>query len=203
MTKPKKWQPFKKDGIVYANGADPEAFYEVNWEKHYVTGPNLKFKDWIFYNKEKKILNSDGKPLSWNRIITSYVKDMRWMFKEAKNFNQKIGNWDTSNVVDMGSMFWNASNFNQAIWNWDTSSVTNMDVMFYWASSFNQDIGAWNTSSVTDMWSMFEWANDFNQDISGWCVKSIKKRPSGFDCLAWFSDPKNQLPKRWTCPSKD
>ena len=50
----------------------------------------------------------------------------------------------------MSSMFWCAKEFNQNIGNWNTSNVTNMSKMFYNANEFNEDIGGWDTSNVTD-----------------------------------------------------
>ena len=79
--------------------------------------------------------------------IPSSVTNMEAMFLTAINFNQDIGNWDTSKVTNMYAMFNSASAFNQPIGNWDTSSVTNMGVMFHSASAFNQDISSWDTLS--------------------------------------------------------
>jgi len=134
------------------------------------------------------------------RVCTSLVTDMSEMFRELRNFNQDIGNWDVSSVEDMSGMFllardfnqdigdWNVSNvtnmsgmfggmfgyaFNQDIGNWDVSNVTNMSELFLEARNFNQDIGNWDVSSVTDMSSMFYRAISFNQDIGNWDVGNV------------------------------
>ena len=146
MSRPKKWQPFKKDGIVYANGADPEEFYEVDGEEYYVTGPKLSFEDWVFYDNRRRIADYDGDPLHWSRIITSYVKDMDMLFFEKEEFNQDISNWDVSNVINMSAMFAYAESFNQDISGWDTGRVQNFNSMFAFAHSFCQDLSGWDAS---------------------------------------------------------
>jgi len=59
------------------------------------------------------------------------------MFRDAKNFNQPIGQWDTSNVIYMQYMFHNSKCFNKSIVEWNTSNVTDMEDMFIWADSFD------------------------------------------------------------------
>jgi len=51
----------------------------------------------------------------------------------------------------MAYMFRNAGDFNQGIGRWNTSNVTNMEAMFKSAEAFNRDIGSWNTGNVTNM----------------------------------------------------
>ena len=110
---------------------------------------------------------------SVGRWDTSNVTDMYGMFELAFAFNQDIGQWDTSNVNNMAGMFCEAHSFNQDIGQWDTSNVNNMAGMFYWAHSFNQDIGQWNTSNVNNMYAMFSEASAFNQDIGQWDTSNV------------------------------
>ena len=42
---------------------------------------------------------------------------MSYIFQDAENFNQPIGDWDVSNVTNMSYMFWCAKKFNQPIRN--------------------------------------------------------------------------------------
>ncbi|MFN5351892.1 MAG: BspA family leucine-rich repeat surface protein, partial [Alphaproteobacteria bacterium] len=86
----------------------------------------------------------------WN---TGCVTDMSYMFSNAIDFNQNIGNWDTSKVTDMSSMF---SSFNTGI-----STFNNGN-----APGVSGNLLNWNTSQVTDMSGMFHNASAFNQDIS-------------------------------------
>ena len=48
----------------------------------------------------------------------------------------------------MSSMFNRATNFNQSIGNWNTSKVTIMENMFSYATNFNQDLHSWNVSMI-------------------------------------------------------
>ena len=89
----------------------------------------------IWLSDEYKAITKYGHISLWN---TSKVTDMSYMFYNANNFNEDIGNWDTSKVTDMSYMFYNANNFNKDISKWDTSKVTDMRYMFYDATNFNQ-----------------------------------------------------------------
>ena len=108
-----------------------------------------------------------------NRIVTTRVTDMSWMFYQNSSFNQDIGNWDTSKVTDMSHMFDWAEAFNQPINNWDTSKVTDMSYMFRRTYSFNQPLNNWDTSKVTNMWEMFYWAYSFNQPLNNRRINQI------------------------------
>ena len=48
----------------------------------------------------------------------------------------------------MSFMFKNATDFNQPIGDWETSSVENMDSMFFGASLSNQDLSLWCVSQL-------------------------------------------------------
>ncbi|AJM71687.1 BspA family leucine-rich repeat surface protein [Mycoplasma yeatsii] len=103
-----------------------------------------------------------------DKFDTSKVTDMSCMFQQARSFNQTLGDkFDTSKVTDMSWMFNKAHNFNQPLGDkFDTSKVTDMSCMFQQARSFNQTLGdKFDTSKVTDMSWMFNKAHNFNQHL--------------------------------------
>jgi surface protein len=106
---------------------------------------------------------------NWN---TANVTNMEGMFGSATKFDQSIGNWNTANVTNMFGMF-SRTNFNQSIVDWKTGNVTNMSFMFEDAQKFNQPIVGWNTAKVTDMRAMFAYATNFNQPISNWNTTNV------------------------------
>ena len=81
-----------------------------------------------------------------------------------------ITNWNVGNVKDMSWMFYNAKIFNQPIESWNVGNVKNMSGMFNYAETFNQPIEGWNVGNVKDMSEMFDYAETFNQPIS-WLVE--------------------------------
>ncbi len=99
------------------------------------------------------------------------VKDIRNMFSNCINFDQNVGDWDTSNVTDMqgfvlcgtitlgGVTFSGSGKFNNggspSIGNWNTSKVITLQSTFGNQPLFNQNIGNWNTSNVTNMLGTF------------------------------------------------
>lgn len=121
--------------------------------------------------------NYNGSLIPFNRIVTTLMTDMNYMFANVGAFNGPIGSWDTSNVLNMSGMFTNAVSFNQPIGNWNTAKVTNMSYMFNGSAAFNQPIGNWDTANVTDMRFMFVAASSFNQNISGWNVNKLTSAP--------------------------
>lgn len=105
----------------------------------------------------------------WN---TSTITNMKSMFSNATEFNQSLNNWDVTSVTDMSNMFDTATSFDGNISNWDTSNVIQMTSMFR-LTPFNQDISGWDVSKVTHMSYMFNGTTHFNQDISGWDVHNV------------------------------
>ena len=126
-----------------------------------------------------------------NRIVTTRVTDMSWMFYQNPSFNQDIANWDTSNVTDMRVMFHSAQSFNQPLNNWDTSKVTDMSTMFLAAIVFNQPLNNWDTSKVTTMRSMFDHAQSFNQPLNNWDTSNVTDMSRMFEWARAFNQPLN------------
>lgn len=103
----------------------------------------------------------------------SNVKNMEYMFIDAKKFNQDIGDWDVSNVTNMLCLLGGAKSFNQDIGAWNVSNVTNMVAIFFGNSKFNQDLSSWDVSNVTDMTKAFYGTDIFNSDITGWNLSKV------------------------------
>ena len=118
-----------------------------------------------------KILQN-GNEEDLQKVDTSNVTSMAYLFKNLPISTAGISDWDVSNVTDMHEMFYEASSFDCDISEWDVSNVTNMDYMFY-RTNFNQDISKWDVSKVTTMMEIFGADSKFNQDISMWDVSNV------------------------------
>lgn len=133
--------------------------------------------------------NNGGSP-DINNWDTSKVTSMRWMFGADgtrgilwHEFNQPIGDWNTSACTDMFTMFYRNIKFNQDLNTkvvtkngvtytaWDTLNVVDMRYMLGAFSTtiygaFNGNVSNWNTSKVNNMQQMFYAQPNFNQDIN-------------------------------------
>ena len=103
-----------------------------------------------------------------NKWDVSKVINFRNAIRNSENFNDNVGNWNTSNATILSTLFFGGSittlgkftnGGSSSIGNWDTSKVTDMSFMFQYQPYFNHDLGAWNTSNVTNMTSMFAGVN--------------------------------------------
>ena len=132
--------------------------------------------------KASKIKESPD--LSWWDV--SNVRDMSFMFHDAKTFNADLSKWDVSNVQDMQHMFFGAYVFDSNISTWKVSNVKNMDYMFSFTHLFNSDLGDWDVSNVIYMAYMFYHANSFYCDLNNWDTSNVKYMTGMFDRTLMF-----------------
>lgn len=110
----------------------------------------------------------------------SNVTSLTQTFRNAKAFNQDIGQWDVSNVTTLEGTFMCAHTFDQDLDDWDTSSVERMDFAFSGALRFNGNIRSWNTTKVRDMSYMFTDTEQFNSFIGDWDTSSVRNMHAMF-----------------------
>lgn len=77
----------------------------------------------------------------------------------ATQYGNPIGTWDVSTITNFSNVFHSernekACNFNEDIGQWNTSSAIYMNYMFAGATMFNQDISNWSTQNVINMTGM-------------------------------------------------
>ncbi|WP_434342821.1 BspA family leucine-rich repeat surface protein [Mycoplasma capricolum] len=130
------------------------------------------------------------------------ITSTKFMFNNAKEFDQDLSKWDTSNLDSINAMFKGAHKFNQNLSNWNVSNVRIFDYAFYGTKTFDQNLSDWDVSSgesmnrmfarsekynnggkaltwnektknVKDMSTMFALNHVFNQDISKWDVSNV------------------------------
>jgi len=184
-------------------------FYNKIGENH----PDIRYWDLqsatsLYYMFQKSTFNNyittwertlPGKDGNQSSSSLKNVTNMSWLFQGNEEFNQPIGNWNTSSVTTMYLMFAEASKFNQHIGNWNTSGVTTMAHMFKGASNFNQNLNtklvtldgveytAWDTKFVTTMESMFERAKKFNYAIQKWNTSNVITMENMFKGASMFN----------------
>lgn len=109
-------------------------------------------------------------------IDTSKVTDMSNMFKDYKEVDLDISNFDTSNVAHMSYMFNGCSNLATLdVSSFDTSNVVDMTYMFYNCKALTSlDVSNWDTNNVTGMGSIFyECRSLISLDVSNWDVSKV------------------------------
>ena len=131
-------------------------------------------------------------PLSFAATVHPDMKEgpPKLVANGAISFNQPFNSWNVSKVKDMEFMFDDAKSFNQPLNKWNVSNVTNMKGMFLRATSFNQPLNKWNVSNVVDMGYMFRDATSFNQPLNNWNVSNVRYTYSSY--IFWNADSFNQ-----------
>ena len=156
-----------------------------NWNTSKVTNMSSLFSRNNVFNQDisTKVVTRNG--ITYTAWDTSNVLDMSFIFSSAPlfgQFNQNIGNWNTSKAISMNTMFQGQGEFNQDVSTkvvtvggstytaWDVSNATDLRFMFSAGTGnsgkFNQNIGNWNTSKVISLSSFAFNQPFFNQDIS-------------------------------------
>jgi surface protein len=129
--------------------------------------------------------------IPFDRIVTTLMTNMEFIFNGATTFNSNINSWDTSAVTNMVNMFLNASAFNQPLNSWNVSKVTNMYGMFQNATAFDQPLNSWDVSKVRAMAYMFQNASAFNQPLNSWDVSKVTNMANMFQNASAFNQPLN------------
>jgi surface protein len=124
------------------------------------------------------------------------------MFQFCTNFNQPIGNWNTSNVTVMtntdGGLFQSCTNFNQDLGNWNVSKLVDFSRMFIFCTNFNNggspSINNWvlNTTSNVSMVQTFSSCINFNQPVGNWNTIKLRNLSQTFSsCIKFNQDLSN------------
>ncbi len=131
-----------------------------------------KYSNCLFYEAEnlETVIGAE-------RLDTSEVEDMRWIFNGCKKLRSlDTSTWDTSNVTSMRSMFWGCNQLvNLDVSNWNTSKVTEMKSVFNGCNALIKlDVSNWDTSKVTGMEYTFLGCSSLKElDVSNWDTGSV------------------------------
>jgi surface protein len=149
-----------------------------------ITNTEGMFDGAIIFNNGS--INNDGlNPISWDAPLLKNIKNM---FRNATQFNQKFELNDSFEIINMRGLFNGCSNFNNGSTNndslneinYNTNFVKDMSNMFSFCALFNQTINFTNTSNVTTMEEMFYQANIFN---NGNINNNIANKPINFNTI--------------------
>ena len=142
---------------------------ENGWNKTRVK--NIRFNTiGIYLPKHSECLFKEvkGEISGCEKLNTSKVEDMSYMFREATSANPDVSKWNVSNVNDLQGMFYAATSANPNVSKWDTSKATDMRWMFRDARLAKPDVSKWNVSNVTDMREIFRSSGIVKLDLSKW-----------------------------------
>ena len=155
---------------------------EIIFPEKWNTGSNANLSS-MFYNSKAKELDLSGFDSSKVKLMaslfdsssvvvikgiekldTSNVTNMSFMFKGTKVTELDLSNFNTSKVTNMTSMFYDCTRLKRLdVSNFDTSSVTTMNKLNTEGGMFQNcdalvelDISSFDTSLVTDMHNMFK-----------------------------------------------
>ncbi len=77
-------------------------------------------------------------------VLPSTITSLKYAFYGASILNDpNILYWDVHNVLDMSFMFYNAIEFNQPIGNWTVSNLLKLDFMLYGAKNYTEQPSGW------------------------------------------------------------
>ncbi|MGY8908239.1 MAG: BspA family leucine-rich repeat surface protein, partial [Pseudomonadales bacterium] len=68
------------------------------------------------------VFNNGGQPLDWT--LGTGATSLKYMFMNARAFDQDISGWDVSNITDFEAVFHGASQFTQDLSSWNVANAT-------------------------------------------------------------------------------
>ena len=111
--------------------------------------------------------------LDLSNFNTSNVTSMHYMFYNSAATSLDLSSFDTSNVTDMSCMFRNSKATSLDLSSFDTSNVTNMGNMFNESAATSLDLSSFNTSNVTSMGGMFYRSKATSLDLSSFNTSKV------------------------------
>ena len=105
--------------------------------------------------------SSFNKPLNFKLEKSNDLTELKFIFKNATQFNSSLSFEKFYNVRKLTGMFENATSFNYDISNWKVNKITHTDIMFKNATNFNKNISVWPLEAIRDASNMFQNAQAF------------------------------------------